>query len=343
MRICSSRVVILPVLLSRGYRSVAVADDAKSSTIDESGMSFAPKTLDHFDPKRWDDVNERPRRHPNRRRRTAHPPTTASACRSPPPSARTPAATSTRCSTPASTSATPSTSSSKRTTVTSTTSPSRRLQPPDPLAQGGAGELAATASISNRRRALGASGQVPPRALELLQLLVRNEEVPRRQVLGQLPPKPTAVPTDRWICVEIMLKCNSAPDKSDGEQAMWIDGKEVGGWQLPAAHRSPQAQGRRRLGSYDYITEPGAEAEQREGPPRWQAEHHRRRRGRVAVVHRAEGEPTPRTVVDRTADDTLTTRETARLVSHSSLHARCCWLRLMLLTPLAIAGIVYAI
>jgi hypothetical protein len=27
-----------------------------------------------------------------------------------------------------------------------------------------------------------------------------------------------------------MLKCNSASDKADGEQALWIDGREVGRW-----------------------------------------------------------------------------------------------------------------
>ncbi len=35
---------------------------------------------------------------------------------------------------------------------------------------------------------------------------------------------------DRWTCVEIMLKCNSAPDKADGEQAIWIEGEEVARW-----------------------------------------------------------------------------------------------------------------
>ena len=41
---------------------------------------------------------------------------------------------------------------------------------------------------------------------------------------------PPRVERDRWICVEIMLKCNSAPDKADGEQALWLDGKEIGRW-----------------------------------------------------------------------------------------------------------------
>lgn len=38
-------------------------------------------------------------------------------------------------------------------------------------------------------------------------------------------PKPTAIPLDRWQCVEVMLQLNSAPDKADGELALWIDGK----------------------------------------------------------------------------------------------------------------------
>jgi hypothetical protein len=41
------------------------------------------------------------------------------------------------------------------------------------------------------------------------------------------PTQPALVPHDRWQCVEIMLKCNSAPDKSDGELALWLDGKPV--------------------------------------------------------------------------------------------------------------------
>lgn len=32
---------------------------------------------------------------------------------------------------------------------------------------------------------------------------------------------------DRWQCWEFMVKANSAPDKADGEQAMWLDGKRV--------------------------------------------------------------------------------------------------------------------
>jgi hypothetical protein len=44
------------------------------------------------------------------------------------------------------------------------------------------------------------------------------------------PKEPQRVETDNWVCVEVMLKCNTAPDKADGEQALWIDGKEAGRW-----------------------------------------------------------------------------------------------------------------
>jgi len=32
------------------------------------------------------------------------------------------------------------------------------------------------------------------------------------------------VSRNQWVCVEVMVKMNSSPDKSDGEQAVWIDG-----------------------------------------------------------------------------------------------------------------------
>lgn len=37
--------------------------------------------------------------------------------------------------------------------------------------------------------------------------------------------QPLLVPRGRWQCVEFMTKLNSAPDKSDGELALWLDGK----------------------------------------------------------------------------------------------------------------------
>jgi len=42
------------------------------------------------------------------------------------------------------------------------------------------------------------------------------------------PKDPAIVPRDKWQCVEFMVKMNSSPEKSDGEQAFWIDGELKG-------------------------------------------------------------------------------------------------------------------
>jgi hypothetical protein len=41
------------------------------------------------------------------------------------------------------------------------------------------------------------------------------------------PAEPHPVPRGHWQCVELMIKMNSAPDKADGELALWLDGKLV--------------------------------------------------------------------------------------------------------------------
>jgi hypothetical protein len=35
-------------------------------------------------------------------------------------------------------------------------------------------------------------------------------------------------PKNKWQCWEFMVQANSAPDKADGRQAMWVDGRRVG-------------------------------------------------------------------------------------------------------------------
>jgi hypothetical protein len=35
-------------------------------------------------------------------------------------------------------------------------------------------------------------------------------------------------PLDQWQCWEFMLQANTAPDRADGKQAMWLDGKLIG-------------------------------------------------------------------------------------------------------------------
>ena len=42
---------------------------------------------------------------------------------------------------------------------------------------------------------------------------------------GLRPERPAPVPLDRWQCVEVFLKMNTAPEKSDGELALWLDGR----------------------------------------------------------------------------------------------------------------------
>lgn len=45
-----------------------------------------------------------------------------------------------------------------------------------------------------------------------------------------MPEKPIAANRGVWQCIEIMIRLNSAPDKTDGAQAFWIDGKLAGSW-----------------------------------------------------------------------------------------------------------------
>ncbi len=41
------------------------------------------------------------------------------------------------------------------------------------------------------------------------------------------PARAVPVPRGKWICVELMIQLNSAPDQRDGELKLWIDGKLV--------------------------------------------------------------------------------------------------------------------
>jgi hypothetical protein len=43
------------------------------------------------------------------------------------------------------------------------------------------------------------------------------------------PKEPVLVERGRWTCMEMMVKLND-PDKSNGELAAWVDGKEIGRW-----------------------------------------------------------------------------------------------------------------
>ena len=66
------------------------------------------------------------------------------------------------------------------------------------------------------------------------------------------PAQPALVPRDRWQCIEVMLQCNSAPDKSDGELALWLDGK-------PVMHIAPGTRRSRWTGMGFSLVEEGGE------------------------------------------------------------------------------------
>jgi len=49
------------------------------------------------------------------------------------------------------------------------------------------------------------------------------------------PEQPLQAARGRWQCVEFMIRCNSAPDRSDGEMAFWVDGVKASHWG-PGSH-----------------------------------------------------------------------------------------------------------
>jgi hypothetical protein len=49
---------------------------------------------------------------------------------------------------------------------------------------------------------------------------------------GFAPAEPVVIKRDVWMCVEFMVKANSAVELADGEQAFWIDGQLMGRWAM---------------------------------------------------------------------------------------------------------------
>jgi hypothetical protein len=44
------------------------------------------------------------------------------------------------------------------------------------------------------------------------------------------PAEPTFTPRGEWVCLEWMVRLNSSPDKTDGAQRFWVNGKLIGNW-----------------------------------------------------------------------------------------------------------------
>jgi hypothetical protein len=106
--------------------------------------------------------------------------------------------------------------------------------PPTRYPQGGAGDRPkGDERFSTGVEPWGFWGKYPPPgAWNLYSYWCEMKKSPDGKYWGNsfAPDPPATIPRNKWICVEVMLKCNSAPDKADGEQALWIDGKEVGRW-----------------------------------------------------------------------------------------------------------------
>jgi predicted amidohydrolase len=66
------------------------------------------------------------------------------------------------------------------------------------------------------------------------------------------PVQPALTPRDRWQCVELMIQCNSSPEKADGELALWLDGQ-------PVAHFRPGVQRGKWTGMGFSLLEQGGE------------------------------------------------------------------------------------
>lgn len=74
----------------------------------------------------------------------------------------------------------------------------------------------------------GGWGNVPPPGNWVFYTYWQNMQSKWGSLFPQAKPKP--IVRGKWMCMELMMKANSAPDKSDGIQAFWIDGKLAGWW-----------------------------------------------------------------------------------------------------------------
>ncbi len=71
----------------------------------------------------------------------------------------------------------------------------------------------------------------PPGKLMLYTYYPDMERYPDGHYWGTFFPRQPQVQifTDRWYCLEMMVKANT-PGKKDGEQAFWVDGEKMGHW-----------------------------------------------------------------------------------------------------------------
>lgn len=97
---------------------------------------------------------------------------------------------------------------------------------PTPWPKGGAGETPpGDAKFSTGIEPTGRWGEFPPPGVWNFYSYWHEMKTTWGSVFNG---KQEPIQPGRWYCVEAMLKANSSPDKSDGEQAFWIDGELYG-------------------------------------------------------------------------------------------------------------------
>lgn len=97
---------------------------------------------------------------------------------------------------------------------------------PTPWPKGGAGETPpGDAKFSTGIEPTGKWGRYPPPGIWNFYTYWHEMKTKWGSVfIG----KEEQIQPGRWYCVEVMLKANSSPDKTDGEQAFWVDGELYG-------------------------------------------------------------------------------------------------------------------
>lgn len=105
--------------------------------------------------------------------------------------------------------------------------------PPTPWPQGGAGlRPKGNDSFTTTLDIYGDWGRTkPPGRWGFYSYWCEMKKAPDGKYWGNepKPKRPILAATDRWVCAELMLKCNTV-GKADGEQAFWIDGVCGGHW-----------------------------------------------------------------------------------------------------------------
>ena len=97
---------------------------------------------------------------------------------------------------------------------------------PKPWPKGGAGETpAGDVKFSTGIEPTGRWGKFPPPGVWNFYTYWHEMKTKWGSVFNG---KQEPIVPGRWYCVEVRLKANSSPEKSDGEQAFWVDGELYG-------------------------------------------------------------------------------------------------------------------